>query len=523
MTSPPSAQSGAGGMRGNAADSRARSSTAIHPGSTSPAALPRRSGALYWRAAFVFLALLVASALFFVADFFRSWQNLEAETTQRVSWPVARQVASQLQPFLQPRPDYESLAAKAGEISTFMPGAVIFLVDDRGKVLDLLPRNFDLKQTTVDLGPIERFINSQPGGAAIYGTDPLSKSGQGVFSVAAVNIGSSQGYVYILFRSFTRNVLSWISAESSVGNELLWHFALFVLMSGIVGLLILARVTRRFYRIIASTESWSHGDSGARIRDTGTDEIARLGSTLDRMADTIRANIDELERKDRVRRELIATVSHDLRGPVAAVRAHAELLIEEEHQKEKREAVAADGLFRSVRSLESLISELFELTKLETSEVKFTPTPVSLTELCEDMALKHDAIAEEKRIALRKELPSPDRLVLADRNLLDRVLFNLVGNAFRHTPPDGTVTLNVTYLDSGARLSISDTGSGIAPDKLPLIFQRGFSGEESQHGGAGLGLTIVEKILELHGTHINVESVLGKGASFSFVVPYAPS
>lgn len=316
----------------------------------------------------------------------------------------------------------------------------------------------------------------------------------------------------------------------------------------LVGLILFRRLTRRLARLDRRIRGFHRDDGPAGRRaasaDAGVsvsggratedheaappgDEIDRLEAGFARMAERIEHQIDELAALDELRRELVANVSHDLRTPIAALRGYLEtLLIKEESLSPEERSRYLTIALRHAEHLGKLVAQLFELARLDIEEGELELEPVSLPELAQDVVQKFHLAAERQGIDLAADLPESVPFVQADIRLLERALDNLLENALAHTPEGGRVTLAVAAANGGARVRLEDTGSGIPADELPRIFdrfQRGSAPVEGrgrrQQPGAGLGLAITKRILDLHGADLAVESEVGHGTTFSFELP----
>jgi two-component system OmpR family sensor kinase len=173
--------------------------------------------------------------------------------------------------------------------------------------------------------------------------------------------------------------------------------------------------------------------------------------------------------------------------------------------------------------LNEMVHELFELSKYEARQMEPRLERFSLTELIQDVAVKYQAGAEQRQVSLSAILPEKLEFVLADINMIERVLSNLIENALAHTPAGGQVTAELQERDGRARVRVIDSGIGIDQRDIPFIFDRFFSSghrEGSGSGrGSGLGLAIAQKIAELHDSRIRVESEPGRGSVFFFELP----
>ncbi|MCE9659325.1 MAG: HAMP domain-containing histidine kinase [Burkholderiales bacterium] len=226
---------------------------------------------------------------------------------------------------------------------------------------------------------------------------------------------------------------------------------------------------------------------------------------------------------EQARRDLIADISHDLRTPLVAMRGYLELLVArgDALASEERQRYAEIAL-RQCEHLAHLVDELFELAKLDFREVVLEREGFGVGELASDVVQKFALAAREREITL-EVLAAPDTAPAeADLRLTERVLENLVGNALRHTPRGGRVQVRVSPREGGVEVAVVDSGSGIAAEELPFVFERHFRGAAVRRDGAdgaGLGLAIARRIVELHGGSIGVESETGRGCRFFFHLP----
>jgi signal transduction histidine kinase len=229
----------------------------------------------------------------------------------------------------------------------------------------------------------------------------------------------------------------------------------------------------------------------------------------------------ELEAENtHLRRDLIANVSHDLRTPLVSMRGYLEVLASKGDvltAAQQREYLAT--AVRQSERLSTLIDELFELAKLDFKGVNVVREPFPLAELAADVVAKFALAAERAQVVLAIDAPAGLPFVDADLSLIERVLENLIGNALKHTPAGGRVGVHLSAQGDAVVTRITDTGRGIASADLPFIFDRFYRGQDAQrHGsGAGLGLAIAKRILELHGARIEVTSGAG-GSCFGFAL-----
>ena len=294
------------------------------------------------------------------------------------------------------------------------------------------------------------------------------------------------------------------------------------------GLLYAMPLSRRIERVRAGTKRIAGGDLGSEVRVEGHDEVAGLAKDFNRMALALEEAAEREREMEKARRDLVAAVSHDLRTPLASTRALIEAIadgVADDPETERRYLSSAS---RELAHLSRLVDDLFELARIDAGVLELTLEEASLHDLISDTIQSFQAQAEQKGVRLVGEVSGDIDPVLANPPKLQRVLHNLVSNALRHTPPDGTVALRATPEGQGVRVEVSDTGEGIAAEDLPRVFERSFRGEQSRTRverddtpGAGLGLAIARGLVEAHGGTMDVESDLGRGSRFRFTLERA--
>jgi histidine kinase len=265
----------------------------------------------------------------------------------------------------------------------------------------------------------------------------------------------------------------------------------------------------------------AEGDYGKRLQVSGSlgsdapDELDQLALSFNQMA-------DKLEKTESMRRRLIGDVSHELRTPLTTIKGYMEGLIDgvlppdpETYQLVHREA----------DRLQRLVNDLQELSQVEAGAYRLNIEPVSLYDLVESTLGRLGRQFEEKGVRLETVLPAGLPPAAADKDRALQVLTNLVGNAMQYTPPGGSVRVSAVRLKNELQVSVQDTGIGIAPDHLPLIFNRFYRTDKSRaraSGGSGIGLTIAQALVAAHGGRIWAESAgEGKGSTFHFTLPAA--
>ena len=269
------------------------------------------------------------------------------------------------------------------------------------------------------------------------------------------------------------------------------------------------------------------GEREIELRVGGMDELAQVAAEVEAMVAQLAAAETRREDSEAARRALIAAVSHDLRTPVTALRLLAEAVDDEIGDPDtRREYVRRLGVH--IRALGGLIDDLFELTQIEAGAVAWSMRAIDLDELVEDTVAAMQPTAEAGGIAVHAQIDPALVPACANAERIQRVLFNLIQNAIRHTPADGSVTVRAARAGEGIEIEVADTGSGIAAADRERIFepfQQGADRASRTDGSAGLGLAISRAIVEAHGGRIwVVDDAAGEepaGARVRFSLPAA--
>lgn len=229
------------------------------------------------------------------------------------------------------------------------------------------------------------------------------------------------------------------------------------------------------------------------------------------------------QRASRAREEMLGVVSHDLRNPLSAIAMCARALGETPGRTERVDQYA-QTILDAADSMSRMISDLLDVASIEAGRLSVERTSADpIVIIVRAMGL-FEHVADERSIALNGDLPERLPDVSADVGRVTQLLANLIGNALKFTPPGGRVIVRAAEEPNGVRVDVTDTGPGIPPDDLPYIFDRFWHAQRSAKvRGTGLGLTIARGVAEAHGSALTVESVVGRGSTFTFWLPYAES
>jgi signal transduction histidine kinase len=268
--------------------------------------------------------------------------------------------------------------------------------------------------------------------------------------------------------------------------------------------------------------SIASGDFSGRVEVDNRDELGALGANVNRMNDELRRVYSELEAASQHKSEFLASMSHELRTPLNAIIGFSQVLRDEMvGSVNEKQAEYLDDIISSGNHLLSLINDVLDLSKVEAGQVELQMHPFSLREALERgvVMVRERATEEGVRVAFAAD-PEIDE-VDGDERRIKQVIFNLLSNAVKFTPAGGEVDVSATRVNGEVRVSIADTGPGIALEDRERIFEE-FQQSETGIGhreGTGLGLALSKRFVELHGGRIWLESELGSGSTFTFALP----
>ena len=260
------------------------------------------------------------------------------------------------------------------------------------------------------------------------------------------------------------------------------------------------------------------GKRDVRVATTAHDELAELADAANAMIAKLRDEEAARDQSDAARRDLVAAVSHDLRTPITSLRLLAEA-VEDEIVDEHTRASYLARMRTHIDALSALIDDLFELSRLEAGDINWTLERVPLDELVGETVEAMRVQAERKGVAVLASIPDALGPARANPEKLQRVLFNLIQNAIRHTPSDGSVVVRAEPVADRIEVEVADTGDGIAHEERDSVFAafyRGGADAARTTGGAGLGLAVSRAIVEAHGGSIWLaETAVGTRVRFS--------
>jgi two-component system OmpR family sensor kinase len=314
---------------------------------------------------------------------------------------------------------------------------------------------------------------------------------------------------------------------------IIWDAARFLSLPGVLILVtativaafvIFGPARRRLMALEGAAVRLGGGDLTARAPEDGRDEISSLAKSFNRMGDALAARDEALRTSDRLRRQLLADVSHELKTPLTSMRGYLETVqmndgqLAAEQRRRYLDTVADETL-----RLERIVGDLVDLARFENDAVALDVRVFAVTRLFEHVTRRHERESSARRVRLHADVAPTADQAYADPYRLEQAVENLVANAMRYVPDGGTIQLSATTEAAQIRLTVVDSGPGIAPEHLAHVFDRFYKGDPARAAGgvgSGLGLSIVKAIVERHGGSIGVTSHPGRTA-FMITLPNA--
>jgi signal transduction histidine kinase len=315
--------------------------------------------------------------------------------------------------------------------------------------------------------------------------------------------------------------LMFLSRHDLLLSTVLLVFAAIIAVS--LGFLLTGGVTAAIARLSRAAKDVAGGDLDVLVPVEGSDEVAELTASFNEMTGRLRAAERTRVESEAARRHLLTAIGHDLRTPLTSVRVIVEALSDGVVD----DPDTVDRYLRTARSdlssLSLLVDDLFTLANLEAGGIELERQPNSMADLISDILESFALRAQQQQVTLRGEPRGDADVAEFDARYVERALTNLVENALRYTPPGGEIVLSTDVAAGGLCVRVRDSGPGIPEADVPRVFDRFYRGDASRSratGGSGLGLAIVKGVAEAHGGSVAVETALGRGTTFSFVLPH---
>ncbi|UCH20089.1 MAG: HAMP domain-containing histidine kinase [Deltaproteobacteria bacterium] len=472
---------------------------------------------------FCLLGLSIVTLTQFASDMYQQ------EVIQKLNKNLAKQIVTQKILMKDHKINEEGLKEIFDMLMVVNPSIEVYLLNPVGEILAYAAPRGKVKLHNVDLEPLKKWYQGDAV-LPLTGDDPRNPDRRKVFTAARIpEQGQLQGHLYIILGGEIFDSIVQKLKGSYIMQISFWWIVASLFFVLITGLLLFAYLTRRLTRLASVVDSFDLNQTAVQLQSIlgkgqqRVDEIGRLTHTFQQLVKRIQAQMNKLKEADTLLRELVANVSHDLRTPLATLQGYIETLflkgesLTAEDRKHHLEIAIAH-----CERLNKLVTELFELAKLDSHETKIRCELFNICELAQDVVQKFYLSVREKQVEIQIDRNQSLPFVYADIAMIERVIENLLENAVRHTPSGGKIRLTFSPHNGDIAVCVSDTGYGIPEEDLPFIFDRFYRKDINQKGSAGysgLGLAIAKRILDLHHRTINVESTLGTGTNFTFFLP----
>ncbi|MEG3767182.1 HAMP domain-containing sensor histidine kinase [Alteromonas sp. 14N.309.X.WAT.G.H12] len=471
---------------------------------------------------------LAISALFIIAAFvlFQWYLHSSEKFADEVEQVLHRDLAAHIvhdNPQLESGIiDTESLVSAFHTKMLLGPEWEFYALDTKGKVLAYSAPEGAVKLNSVDLKPIDDYLNGSH--FPVYGDDPRALGSQKIFSVTPIISAASsqiQGYLYVIIGGQKRDSATALLTGSKVIKDSAFILGMAILFGIIAMLLVVIIITKPLKKLSQRTLEYVKNDF-ANLDTTSNSwlkskEIQDLELSFISSAQHINKQLNQIKNTEQLRRELLSHISHDFKTPMTGLNGYLEtwLITPEEQRKPELVHLA----YQNSLQINQLVDQLFELARLESGDIQFIPEPVNVVELAYDVMQRLRFQAEQQQVQLRVIAETEHGIVAyADISKLERVLVNLIDNAIRHTQASGMVKIEINDYQDKVAMSIIDNGRGIHQNELEAIFEPKYQASNSQANiaNAGLGLSIVKRLLDIHKSVIRVTSQPGKGSRFTF-------
>jgi len=297
-------------------------------------------------------------------------------------------------------------------------------------------------------------------------------------------------------------------------NDSLWKVGLIAAtVALVIGLILTRQITRPIRALISGARQLTKGELSYRVDVKSRDEIGELADSFNIMASS-------LEKGEQSRRQLTADIAHELRTPLTVIEGTVDGIIDGVFKPDTEHLLS---IKEQSSLLTHLISDMRDISLAESGQLELNLAPTDIVELVRRMVSNYEINTIEKNVKIKLEEGTQIPEIGIDPVRIEQVISNLLTNAIRHTPPGGSITVTVKNGEEGLKISVSDTGKGIATEDLPHVFERFYrsgSSRARKEGGTGLGLAIVKQMVEAHGGKVWVESKTGTGSIFSILLPF---
>ena len=296
-------------------------------------------------------------------------------------------------------------------------------------------------------------------------------------------------------------------------SQLIFITFIAIIIASFIAYFLSKKLTNPILEITNKARNLGKGNYNQTYDESGIKEI-------DELANVLKTTQDELLKTDELRRDLMANVSHDLKTPLTMIKAYAEMVRDLTYQDDEKRISNCNVIMNETDRLNLLVNDILDLSKLEADVKELEITKYDLVSEIKEIIKRYEIIKETENYNFVLEMPNK-AMVLADKNKVNQVIYNLINNAINHTGKDKLVTIRLSKKDNEYLFEVIDTGKGIKEEEIPLIWNKYYKSEKKYQRnvvGTGIGLSIVKSILEKHQCKYGVKSKENKGSNFYFYI-----
>ncbi|MFZ1800569.1 MAG: HAMP domain-containing sensor histidine kinase [Chitinophagaceae bacterium] len=464
----------------------------------------------------VFLIITILSILFISITYFASTYFYNT-TTQLVNKDVATHIAKFTSPYENNSINKRKADSVFYNAMVVNPNIEVYFLDATGNVIYYQTTEFAIQVKKIPLDDIHTFINSN-GKKYVRGFDPKQAGVKKIFSAAPVYKNNTLfGYIYVILVSAKYGDANSVLFESQVWRLALEAFIIVIILSIFISNYYIKRLQLNYKKVVTVLEEYKNGNFNATFALKDNYEFVPITDAFNSMSHLLITNMKRLQKSETDRKDLIATISHDLQSPLSVARGYAETLFMQKNFTGTPEHHEYLKLIQSkIMQVEKMVLQLAQLSKMD--EINFEPKkePFVFAEIVQETVNTYQLFASEKNVALHCSQCETLEWINADVSMMERVMQNLVDNAIKNTPAGGTAEISITVKENDLIFSIENTGKNLSPELLKWINSLGeeLSERPSQ---AGLGLLIVKKILRLHNIQLTAKTYDNKNI-FMFTV-----
>ncbi len=478
---------------------------------------------IFRRMAVLVFSMITMLGILFIAITYFATNNYHQASTQLLNKDVAAHIAKFTSPFENGSINTTKADSVFYNAMVLSPSSEVYFLDSTGKVIAFHASQKEIRLWNIPLTNITSYIASE-GKKYIKGPDPKDPAHPKIFSAAEVYGEKKKlGYIYAILGSKSSESAISTLLDSHISNLATKAFAVIIILSLIITTFYISRLQRRFGRMVAVLKQFEEGDYSARLPADGQDDLAPVTNAFNKMTDLLSKNIDSLKESEQKRKDFIASISHDLRTPLAIARGYAETLLIKNNtgmtELQRREYI--ELVLQKIHQVKIMVQQLFELSKMEATAFKPDKEPFVLSEIVQEIIHAFQLAAAEKNITLQCTQCQYHVWVHADVGMMERVVQNLVENALKSTPAGGAIQVSIVLENNNLVVSIANTGTPLPGDLLQWIntLKDDDSLISRRPPKLGLGLLIVQKILLLHNSSLKAYTHGGSNNIFTFPMP----